>query len=56
MTVTKSQKRCDIGHILVTLGHVVMPDSHLGNKRNIFYLNNENNQLKRRVRPPKDIH
>jgi len=25
----------------------VMPDSHLGNKRNIFYLNNKNNQLER---------
>jgi len=34
----------------------VMPDSHLGRKRDIFYLNNKNNQLKRRVWPPRDIH
>ena len=26
--------------------------SHLGSKRDIFHLNNENNQLERRVRPP----
>jgi len=35
---------------------VVMLDSHLDNKRDIFHLNNENNQLERWVRPPKDIH
>ena len=35
---------------------VVMPDSHLGNKSDIFYHNNENNQLKRRVWPPRDVH
>jgi len=34
----------------------VMPDSHLGNKRDIFYLNNKNNQLERRVQPPRDIY
>ena len=33
----------------------VMPDSHLGNKRDIFYLNNKNNQLERRVQPPSDV-
>jgi len=35
---------------------VVMPDSCLGNKSDIFHHNNENNQLKKRVRPPRDIH
>jgi len=34
----------------------VMPDSCLGNKNDIFHHNNKNNQLERRVWPPKDIH
>jgi len=33
----------------------VMPDSHLGNKSDIFYHNNKNNQLERQVQPPRDI-
>jgi len=33
----------------------IMPDSCLGNKSDIFYHNNENNQLKRQVQPPKDV-
>jgi len=33
----------------------IMPDSCLGNKSDIFYYNNENNQLKRQVQPPKDV-
>ena len=41
--------------LILTLD-TVMPDSHLGSKRDIFYLNNENNQLKRRVQPLRDIH
>jgi len=41
---------------LVNEDGAVMLDSHLGNKRDIFYLNNKNNQLKRRVRPPRDIY
>jgi len=35
---------------------VVMPDSRLDNKSDIFHYNNENNQLERRVRPPRDVH
>jgi len=35
---------------------VVMSDSCLGNKSDIFHHNNKNNQLERQVRPPKDIH
>jgi len=34
---------------------VVMLDSHSGNKSDIFHHNNENNQLERRVQPPRDI-
>jgi len=34
----------------------VTPDSCLGNKSDIFHHNNKNNQLERRVWPPKDIH
>jgi len=34
---------------------VVTPDSHLGNKSDIFHHNNKNNQLERRVWPPRDI-
>jgi len=30
-------------------------DSHLGNKSDIFHHNHENNQLKRRVRPLRDV-
>jgi len=33
----------------------VMLNSHLGNKSDIFYHNHENNQLKRQVRPPRDV-
>jgi len=32
----------------------VMPDSCLGNKSDIFYHNNKNNQLERQVWPPRD--
>jgi len=35
---------------------VIMLDSHLGNKSDIFHYNYENNQLKRWVRPPRDIY
>ena len=34
----------------------VTPDSCLDNKSDIFHHNNENNQLKRQVRPPRDVH
>jgi len=34
----------------------VMPDSYLGNKSDIFHHNNKNNQLERRVWPPRDIY
>jgi len=34
----------------------VTPDSCLGNKSDIFHHNNENNQLERRVQPPRDVH
>jgi len=37
-------------------GPGVTPDSCLGNKSDIFHHNNKNNQLKRRVRPLRDIH
>ena len=33
---------------------IVMLDSHLGNKSNIFHHNNKNNQLERRVWPTKE--
>jgi len=33
---------------------IVMLDSCLGNKSDIFYHNNENNQLERQVRPPRE--
>ena len=33
----------------------VMPYKCLGNKSNIFHHNNENNQLERRVQPPRDV-
>jgi len=32
----------------------VMPDSHSGNKSDIFHHSNKNNQLKRQVWPPKE--
>jgi len=32
-----------------------MPDSYLGHKSNYFHFNNENNQLKRQVQPPRDV-
>ena len=35
---------------------VVMPYKRLGKISDILHLNNKNNQLERRVRPPKDIH
>ena len=35
--------------------HSVMLDSHLGNKSDIFHYNHENNQLEKRVRPPRDV-
>ena len=38
------------------LHYVVTLDSYLGSKSGNLHLNNKNNQLKRRVRPPKDIH
>jgi len=31
-------------------------DSRLGNKSDIFHHNNENNQLERRVWPPRDVY
>jgi len=34
----------------------VMPYKCLGKISDILHLNNKNNQLERRVRPPKDIH
>ena len=36
-------------------GDVVTLDSCLDNKSDIFHHNNENNQLERQVRPPKDV-
>jgi len=33
-----------------------MPDSCLGNKSDIFYHNNKNNQLERQVQLPRDDH
>jgi len=33
----------------------VMPYKHLGKISDILHLNNKNNQLKRRARPPKDV-
>jgi len=36
--------------------NAVMLDSRLGNKSDIFHHNNENNQLERRVWPPRDVH
>jgi len=35
--------------------YAVMLDSCLGNKSDIFYYNNENNQLERQVWPPRDV-
>ena len=35
---------------------VVTPYKHLGKISDILHLNNKNNQLERRVRPPKDIY
>jgi len=37
-------------------GRAVMPYKRLGKISDILHLNNKNNQLERRVRPPKDIH
>jgi len=34
----------------------VTPYKRLGKISDILHLNNKNNQLERRVRPPKDIH
>jgi len=36
--------------------YVVMLDSCLDNKSDIFHHNNKNNQLERRVQPPRDIY
>jgi len=36
--------------------HAVTPYKCLGKISDILHLNNKNNQLERRVRPPKDIH
>jgi len=38
------------------LSAVVTPYKRLGKISDILHLNNKNNQLERRVRPPKDIH
>jgi len=35
--------------------HVVTPYKRLGKISDILHLNNENNQLERRARPPKDV-
>jgi len=37
-------------------GGGVTPYKRLGKISDILHLNNKNNQLERRVRPPKDIH
>jgi len=43
------------GHSMGKLD-AVTPYKHLGKISDILHLNNKNNQLERRVRPPKDIH
>jgi len=44
------------GGLSISISHNVTPDSHLGNKSDIFHHNHKNNQLERRVWPPRDIH
>jgi len=39
----------------ITSHNIIMPDSCLGNKSDIFHYNNENNQLKRQVWPLRDV-
>jgi len=40
---------------MVKLSAAVMPYKRLGKISDILHLNNENNQLERRARPPKDV-
>jgi len=40
-------RRVASSHLVFGKGAIIMPDSHLGNKRDIFHLNNKNNQLER---------